>query len=287
MAEWLPAGLAGWRAPAAAAGLVLFVALETLLPFRQRVLPQWRHYLLNVTLTVGNAVLLRLVWGGLLVGAAAHATATGTGLLPALGVGPGWNVALTVLAFDALTYTLHVLYHYLPAMWRLHQVHHTDLDLDATSASRFHPGEILLSTVVQTAFALGIGARPEGVLLFQMLLLFQAQFQHSNVVLPGGVDRLARLLIVTPNMHRVHHSVIPAETNSNFATILSLWDRLGGTFRWGGRQEEIRIGLGAYPDPAQSTLPRLLAMPFRPVPADPLRHTEPPPAAPRRSPEGP
>ena len=258
-----------WRLWLAPAGLLLFMALEHVWSFKPRVHPTWRHYLLNVTLTVGNAVVLRVLWGTWLVGAALLAEQQQVGLLHVLDVPWGWRVAITVLAYDLLSYTLHVLYHYLPAMWRLHVVHHTDMDLDVTSASRFHVGEILLSTVVQTGLAFALGASAAGLVLFQILLLFQAQAQHSNIRLPDGVDRVLRLALVTPNMHRVHHSTVPVETNSNFSTILSVWDRLGGTFRWGQRQEDIVIGLNAYRRPEELTLLRLLAMPFRPLRPEP------------------
>jgi len=263
--------LRGWLA---VGGLLLFMGIEHVWAFRPRVQRWWRHYAVNVLISGGNAVLIRLVWGTWLVGAAVLAERQGAGLLHLADVPWGLRVAITVLFYDALTYVLHVLYHYLPVMWRLHQVHHTDLDYDVTTASRFHFGEILFSTAVQTGAAFALGASPEGLVLFQILLLFQAQFQHSNLRYPDGVDRVLRWVMVTPNMHRVHHSTVPDETNSNFATILSVWDRLGGTFRWGQRQEDIRIGLDAFPSPDEVTLPKLLVMPFRPLRPDPnlVRH---------------
>jgi sterol desaturase/sphingolipid hydroxylase (fatty acid hydroxylase superfamily) len=268
MGDWNLDALLLLRTHLAWAGLLLFIGLEALLPFSKPKQVRWRHYLVNVALAGANLALLRLVWGGLLLGAAFYASQRQIGLFYVLGLGEPWRIVLTFLFFDALSYTMHVLYHYLPALWRLHQVHHSDRDYDVTTASRFHFGEILFSTMVQTLFAVGLGASPLGLVLFQALFLFQAQFQHANLHLPERLDWWVRWLIVTPNMHRVHHSVVRAETNSNFSTFFSLWDRLGGTFRWGPPQESIRIGLLAYPRSDQVGLTQILLMPFRPIPPD-------------------
>lgn len=248
------------------AGLICFMIVEQMAPFMGRGEPAWRHYLRNVVLAGINVAGLALVWRGLLLAAAGWAESSGWGLLNLLGDAFGlarpWRIALTVLAFDALSYALHVAYHRVPALWRLHQVHHTDLDFDVTTASRFHFGEILLSTAVQTGAAVALGAPPEGLVLFQMLLLLQAQAQHSNLALPEAADRIVRGVLVTPNMHRIHHSTIVAETNSNYSTILSVWDRLGRTFRW-RPQAGIAIGLEPYRRREELGLADLLAMPFR------------------------
>ena len=248
------------------AGLICLMILEQRMPFMGRGEPAWRHYLRNVVLAGINVAGLALVWRGLLLAGAAWAEGSGWGLLNLLDGASGltrpWRIALTVLAFDALGYVLHVGYHRVPLLWRLHQVHHTDLDFDVTTASRFHFGEILVSTAVQTGVAVLLGAPPEGLVLFQMLLLLQAQAQHSNLALPEPVDRIVRRVLVTPNMHRIHHSTVVAETNSNYATILSVWDRLGGTFRW-RPQAGIAIGLEAYRRREGLGLLDLLAMPFR------------------------
>jgi sterol desaturase/sphingolipid hydroxylase (fatty acid hydroxylase superfamily) len=236
--------------------------LEQVKPFAPRTEPAWRHYVRNVLLAILNAGLVGLVWRGGVVAAGAWAQASGIGLLPWLGLPRGWSVAITVLVFDALSYAMHVAYHVFPPMWRLHQVHHTDLDFDVTTASRFHPGEILLSTAVQTALAVALGAPPEGIVAFQMLLLLQAQAQHSNLALPEHMDRIVRALFVTPNYHRIHHSIVMAETNSNYSTVFSVWDRLGRTL-CNRSQAGIRIGLGQFRDRNELVLIKLLALPFR------------------------
>jgi sterol desaturase/sphingolipid hydroxylase (fatty acid hydroxylase superfamily) len=243
-------------------GLIFFMILEQWRPFARRGEPAWRHYLRNVALAGLNVAGLALVWRGLLLTAATWADGSGWGVLNWLGLGWPWRVAATVLAFDALSWGMHVLYHEVPVMWRLHQVHHTDLDFDVSTASRFHFGEILLSTAVQTLVALGLGAPPEGIVLFQLLLLLQAQAQHSNLALPARLDGIVTRVLVTPNMHRIHHSTVMQECNSNYATILSVWDRLGGTFRW-RPQAGILIGLTQFPRREELGWVSLLLLPFR------------------------
>jgi sterol desaturase/sphingolipid hydroxylase (fatty acid hydroxylase superfamily) len=157
MGDWNLDALLLFRSHLAWLGLLLFIGLEALMPFSKPKAVRWRHYLVNVALAGGNLALLRLVWGGLLLGAAFHASERGIGLFFMLGLSEPWRILLTFLCFDALSYTMHVLYHYLPALWRLHQVHHSDRDFDVTTASRFHFGEILLSTMVQTLIAVGVG----------------------------------------------------------------------------------------------------------------------------------
>lgn len=249
-------------------GLIFFMILEHWQPFAERGEPAWRHYLRNVALAGINVAGVALVWRGLLVTAAGWAERSGWGLLNVLGLDWPWRMAATVLVFDALSWGMHALYHVVPAMWRLHQVHHTDLDFDVSTASRFHFGEILLSTAVQTAVAVLVGAPPEGIVLFQILLLLQAQAQHSNLALPARLDRMVTRILVTPNMHRIHHSTVVRECNSNYATILSVWDRLGGTFHW-RPQEGIVIGLTQYPRREELGWASLLALPFRRLRAAP------------------
>lgn len=247
-------------------GLICFMILEQAAPFAGRVEPAWRHYLRNVLVAGINVAVVALVWRGWLLTAAAWAERSGFGLLPWLGEKAGLaragRIALTVVAFDALSYAMHILYHRVPVLWRLHRVHHTDLDFDVTTASRFHFGEILLSTIVQTGAALLLGAPPEGVLIFQMLLLLQAQAQHGNVALPEPLDRVVRVAFVTPNLHRIHHSTIRAETDSNYSTIFSWWDRIGRTLRL-RPQAGIVIGLEEFRKREELGLAGLLTLPFR------------------------
>jgi sterol desaturase/sphingolipid hydroxylase (fatty acid hydroxylase superfamily) len=158
--------------------------------------------------------------------------------------------------------------HAVPALWRLHRVHHADLDFDVTTGARFHPIEILVSVVIKMAAVAAIGAPPVAVLVFEVLLNATAMFNHANGRLPLGVDRWLRLLVVTPDMHRVHHSIAYSETNSNFGFNLPWWDRLFGTYRAhpAAGHEAMTIGVGAFRTPADLRLDRLLLQPFRDTP---------------------
>jgi sterol desaturase/sphingolipid hydroxylase (fatty acid hydroxylase superfamily) len=145
---------------------------------------------------------------------------------------PSWAaVLLAVTALDLVIYLQHVMFHAVPALWRLHRMHHADLEFDVTTGLRFHPAEILLSMGLKLAAVAVLGPPPVAVLIFEVLLNATAMFNHSNIRLPLAVDRVLRLVVVTPDMHRVHHSIVPQETNSNFGFNLPWWDRLLGTYR--------------------------------------------------------
>jgi sterol desaturase/sphingolipid hydroxylase (fatty acid hydroxylase superfamily) len=174
------------------------------------------------------------------------------------------EVIIGVVALDLVIYLQHVLFHFLPLLWRLHRMHHTDLDLDVTTGTRFHPLEIVLSTGIKLVAVALIGASALAVLIFEVLLNTASQFNHGNIALPGKVDRWLRLIVVTPDMHRVHHSVIPRETNSNFGFAIPWWDRFCGTYRPvpEAGHAGMTIGLKEYRDPQQLNLWRLLLNPF-------------------------
>jgi sterol desaturase/sphingolipid hydroxylase (fatty acid hydroxylase superfamily) len=169
-----------------------------------------------------------------------------------------------VVLMDGWMYLWHRLNHRLPWLWRFHAVHHADAEMDATSAVRFHTGEIALSSVARLAVLPLLGLSVGQVLLYEALLLPVILFHHSNVRVPAALDRVLRLVIVTPWMHWVHHSEWRPETDSNFSSVLSVWDRLFGSFRLRERPGEIRLGLGMTDEHAWRTLPGMLAMPFRP-----------------------
>jgi sterol desaturase/sphingolipid hydroxylase (fatty acid hydroxylase superfamily) len=155
-----------------------------------------------------------------------------------------------------------------PALWRLHRVHHTDLDVDVTTGTRFHPIEILISTGIKCAAVAAIGAPPVAVLIFEVLLNATAVFNHANARLPAALDRWLRMLVVTPDMHRVHHSIVYNETNSNFGFNLPWWDRLFGTYRAqpAAGQERMTLGVDAFRSPEALRIDRLLVQPFRDTP---------------------
>lgn len=176
---------------------------------------------------------------------------------------PRWlEGALAVLLLDYTLYIWHVLTHRVSFLWRFHQVHHVDLDMDATTGLRFHFGELAISTLWRAAQVLGLGVSQRSLSLWQTLTIFFIMFHHSNVKLPLRVERWLCRLIVTPRMHGIHHSIVAEETDSNWSSGLMVWDRIHGTLRLNIAHDEIEIGVPAYRDPHEVTLPRLMEMPF-------------------------
>lgn len=222
---------------------------------------RWRA---NLGMVAIDTLIVRLLIPVTAVGMAVLAEVRGWGLLNHLAL-PHWlAVILGMAALDFTIYLQHVMFHAVPAFWRLHRVHHTDLDFDVTTGIRFHPIEILLSMGIKLAAVAALGPAPLAVVMFEVLLNATSLFNHGNVRLPLELDRVLRLFVVTPEMHRVHHSIVPRETNSNFGFNLPWWDRLFGTYRdqpTGGHQG-MTIGLRQYRDPGRLTLPRLLVQPF-------------------------
>ncbi len=261
-----PASPKAFRTVFSVGGLVILWGLEQWRPFKPPVDPRWRRWGRNMFLSLSNAALLEVALGGAVVAWAAHLERRGWGLLRLAGAGPVLNVALTLLFLDLATYAFHRLYHEFSPMWRLHRAHHSDRDLDVTSASRFHVAEIFLSTGYRLALMPLWGPSLRAIVAFESSLLFFAQWEHANLALPGDWDRRLRKIFVTPDMHRVHHSDVVSHTNSNYSTIFSFWDRLFGTYNVEGiDQREIRIGLREYARAEDVTLPRLLVAPFGPA----------------------
>ncbi len=185
-----------------------------------------------------------------------------TGLFNLVGLGDEANVIASVVVMDLVFYGVHRANHAVPVLWRFHRAHHSDLDLDVTTAFRFHPGEVLISALIKLPAIWALGVSPLGLVSFEIGLLAAAQFQHSNLRVPEPYETIVRRVLVTPNMHRIHHSTVRGEHNSNFSTILSVWDRLLGTYRMNVHQEDIRIGLLEYQDPRAVSLTRVVWMPF-------------------------
>lgn len=220
----------------------------------------------NLGLVALNTVLLRLLFPAAAVGVAGVAAGQGWGVLNHFQV-PFWPaVMFGVFAMDFVIWVQHVMVHAIPLLWRLHRVHHADLDYDVTTGARFHPIEIILAMLIKFATILLLGPPVVAVILFEVILNGMAMFNHGNVRLPGPLDRVLRLLLVTPDMHRVHHSVEDDEANSNFGFNLSIWDRLFGTYRDQPRQghQGMTIGIHHYREPGEvSWLPGLLTLPFK------------------------
>jgi sterol desaturase/sphingolipid hydroxylase (fatty acid hydroxylase superfamily) len=240
-------------------------AAEALAPWRPGVLGRLRRWPGNLGVLLVAAALARVVLPVTVVGAAMIARAEGWGLFNLLAV-PGWvAVPLAVLLLDLAIYAQHVVFHHVPALWRLHRMHHADTEFDATTGLRFHPLEILLSLGIKIAVVVALGAPAVAVLIFEILLNASSVFSHGNIALPRMVDAPLRGVLVTPDMHRVHHSVVRAETDSNYGFCLSWWDRLFGTYREAPEagRDGVTIGLPAFRDPGEQRLDRLLTQPFR------------------------
>jgi sterol desaturase/sphingolipid hydroxylase (fatty acid hydroxylase superfamily) len=248
------------------AGVFALVALwEALAPrrtprFGRR--SRWPH---NLGLLALDALLVRLLAPAAAIAVALAAERQGWGLLNLLDL-PAWaRVVAAVIALDLAIYLQHVLFHAVPALWRLHRVHHADPDFDVTTGTRFHPLEIVLSLAIKCAAVAALGAPALAVLIFEVLLNATAMFNHANARLPAALDRSLRWLVVTPDMHRVHHSTVPQETNSNFGFNLPWWDRLFGTYRAQPAEGHaaMRIGVAGLQGREELTLARLLTQPFR------------------------
>jgi sterol desaturase/sphingolipid hydroxylase (fatty acid hydroxylase superfamily) len=250
------------------AGVFVLVALwEALAPRRRRRFSRAQRWPHNLGLVALNAVVLRLLAPGAALAVALAAEDGRLGLLnlPAL---PAWSrVVLALLLLDLAIYLQHRLFHAVPALWRLHRVHHADPDYDVTTGLRFHPIEIGLSLAVKCAVIAAIGAPVLAVLAFEIVLNAAAMFNHANGRLPPAIDLWLRWLIVTPDMHRVHHSAILRETNSNFGFSLPWWDRLFGTYRAqpAAGHAAMRIGVAGLQGAGELNLARLLAQPLRSV----------------------
>ena len=241
---------------------------ELLAPARDRSFPRLRRWPNNLALAALNVAIVRVLFPAAGVGLAVLAEAQGAGLLrlPDL---PYWLAVLAgVVVLDLAIYLQHLLFHAVPALWRLHRVHHADPDFDVTTALRFHPVEILLSMFIKAAVIFAFGPPVLAVLIFEVVLNGASVFNHANVRLPARIERILRWLVVTPDMHRVHHSKDMRETNSNYGFNLSIWDRLFGTYRAQPRlgHTGMQIGVIGLENARQSVnLMGLLQIPFLPL----------------------
>jgi sterol desaturase/sphingolipid hydroxylase (fatty acid hydroxylase superfamily) len=238
---------------------------ELVAPFRQHRLTRATRWPSNIALVVLDTLLVRILLPIGAVGLAIYAQSSGLGLFNTWSVPAVVAVPLGVVLLDLAIYAQHVLFHAVPALWRLHRVHHADTDLDVTTGVRFHPIEIILSMLIKLAVVATLGIPPLAVLAFEVLLNATSMFNHTNARLPGAIEPAVRWLLVTPDMHRVHHSVVPAETNSNYGFNLSIWDRLFRTYRPApvAGHEGMDIGLTDVRDPTEQRLDHLLTQPFR------------------------
>lgn len=243
---------------------VIVAALEVLAPRRIRTAWKSRRWVSNLTLIALNPLSVRLVFPILPVGAALLASEQNWGVLNNLNLPYFIKNAIGVLALDLTVYLQHVLHHAIPLLWRLHMVHHSDLDYDLTTGLRFHPIEIIVSIALKLAAIMVLGPPALAVFIFEVTLNSTAMFNHSNINIPNAIDRLIRLFLVTPDMHRVHHSVVIRETNSNYGFAFPWWDRLFGTYQDqpAGGHNSMSLGLSQFRDIKRQTPLQLLIMPF-------------------------
>jgi sterol desaturase/sphingolipid hydroxylase (fatty acid hydroxylase superfamily) len=252
------------RLAAFAAVFLAMAACELAAPRRRLELARRLRWSGNLGLLAIDTLLVRLLFPLLAVGLAVVAEQKGWGLMHLIRL-PGWAAFVGgIVALDLAIYLQHRLFHSVPLLWRLHRVHHADLEFDVSTGIRFHPFEILLSMAIKLAVVAAVGPPAAAVLVFEVLLNATSMFNHGNVRLPAGADRVLRRLVVTPDMHRVHHSARREETDSNFGFNLAWWDRLFGTYRAQpeGGHEGMIIGLDQFRHARELRLDRMLAQPF-------------------------
>jgi len=246
-------------------GILAAVALwEALSPRRVRQISRGVRWTQNLSLLILSSLTIRLIVPFTAAGSALYAQQEQIGLLHYLDMPVIIAVVISLVMLDFLIYLQHVIFHHVPIFWRLHKIHHIDQEIDVTTGLRFHPVEIIISLLIKCTAVLLLGVPVMAVVIFEILLNATAMFNHGNIKLPKPVDRLLRLVIVTPDMHRVHHSVIPRETNSNFGFNLPWWDRIFGTYQAQPElgHEKMAIGLREYRSVYETGLLRLLTLPF-------------------------
>ena len=245
--------------------LTIMAIWEVITPRRALTQPKADRWVGNLGIVVLNTAVLRVIFPTAAAGAAAFAQAQGWGVLNLVSW-PSWvEFLLALLVLDFVINLRHVMFHAIPMFWRLHRMHHADLDFDVTTGNRFHPIEIVLSMVIKFGIVLALGPAVMAVIVFEIVLNASAMFNHSNVHIPTALDRWLRLVIVTPDMHRVHHSIRCNETNSNFGFNLPWWDRLLGTYLPQPRDGHtgMTVGIDRFRDAAwSSSLPAMLRIPF-------------------------
>ena len=246
-------------------GVLLLMAIaEALAPKKKRTMPRLMRWLTNFGIVVVDSIVLRLLMPVLAVGAAAWAIKNSTGLLNLVSL-PQWlEIVLAVVILDMLIYAQHVASHKIPLLWKFHKVHHADRDIDVTTGARFHPFEIIFSMLYKLLCVVLLGPAVVAVILFELMLNASAMFNHANLSLPKKVDGLMRKLVVTPDFHRVHHSIIHKETDSNYGFFLSVWDQIFGTYIPQPREghDGMTIGLAEVQSHKPNTLWWCLFAPF-------------------------
>jgi sterol desaturase/sphingolipid hydroxylase (fatty acid hydroxylase superfamily) len=253
------------RLGAFASVFVALAAWEIIAPRRGQQLGRGLRWPSNMGVVILDTALVRLIFPTTVVALALVCETQGWGLFQFLGW-PAWvTIPLAVIVMDLAIYLQHVMFHAVPALWRLHRMHHADQEIDVTTGVRFHPIEILLSMVIKFGLVAALGTPAVAVVIFEVLLNATSMFNHGNVRVPLWLDKILRWIVVTPDMHRVHHSIIVRETNSNFGFNLPCWDRLFGTYREQPQagHDGMTIGIEQFREPREQRLDRMLTQPFR------------------------
>jgi sterol desaturase/sphingolipid hydroxylase (fatty acid hydroxylase superfamily) len=255
------------RLSAALGIFCLMIYWEYFSPRRSQLITRKQRWPANLALAAFNILLMRISLGGAAYLSSVTAREHGYGLLNLLSC-PEWlSIIVSLLLLDFAIYGQHIVSHKWQWLWRLHQVHHTDLEFDATTAVRFHPLEIFISMLYKVLCIYLIGANPDAVIAFEIILNGAATFNHSNINIPAAIDKKMRLLLITPDMHRIHHSTLPAETDSNYGFSLSCWDRLCKTYIAAPQQPQktMTIGLSPFQNIHELGIMQLLGLPFQPL----------------------
>jgi len=252
-------GLTAWYV----SGIFLFFLFEYVIPFRPPTLSRVQRWRINFTMNFCNVVLIDFFFIYLLKATNLFSLEHAFDFFAQMHLNIFWRIVLTVLVLDLAMYVWHRLNHTIPLLWRFHRVHHTDLNVDISSAARFHFGEVAGSTIITYTVMLFLGATIVEVRLFQVALFLMAQFEHSNIKLHPKLEESLWLFLVPPAMHRIHHSDVKSQTDSNYGTIFSFWDRMFGTFVKDVDQDKIVFGLKEFDNPKELTLLKLLTLPFR------------------------
>jgi len=242
--------------------LAVFLWIECRRPLRKVTQPKFRRVMVNLGIAAVGALALRLVFFPIVLFTSDWTAQTRFGILPLLELPAAVEIVIAILALDYTLYIWHWMNHKIPFLWRFHNAHHVDLDLDVSTASRFHFGELILSTGFRSGQVVLFGINPFVLILFETLITTSAQFHHSNIRLPFRFEKILNRIVVTPRMHGIHHSIVRDETDSNFSTIFSFWDHLHRSIRLNIPQQAITIGVAAFRDPKELGFLRTLLLPF-------------------------
>lgn len=250
------------RFPIFFGGLLLFLILEFILPYRPSSISKAKRWIINLLIVGFNNIFIYLIFSAAIAATLSHVELHRGGVLNMLHT-PYWlKVLITIVFLDFIQYVWHLLNHEMPLLWRFHRVHHCDLNMDVSTATRFHIGELVISSVIRISLIFSLGADLLILVIFDSISVFSTQFHHSSLKVPKWFETLFWILFVPPSMHRIHHSVVIKERDSNYGVIFSLWDRILGTLTTRTDQDKIKIGVGAYQRQEKLNIHHLLLMPF-------------------------